>query len=96
MENYFINSFSNGKSFFQYSKKWKTDIIFLDYHLPDTTGLEVLKFIKTEAPDAKVIIISAQDNTHVATDLVDLGIYGYITKDSGWKSKVAQYMKELE
>ncbi len=38
------------------------DILFLDIHLPDGSGLDILPQIKAEYPDLPVISISAYDN----------------------------------
>lgn len=91
-----VNSFSTADSFFDYIKISKPEIVFLDYSLPDMTGVEILTKVKTLLPTTKVIIISAQDNTHVTTEFTKIGINGYIIKNTEWKSKFNSYLKELD
>ena len=43
-------------------KRQQPDILFLDIHLPDGSGLEALPVIKSQYPDLPVITISAYDN----------------------------------
>ncbi|WP_232825871.1 response regulator transcription factor [Chitinophaga alhagiae] len=46
----------------QFLKRQQPDILFLDIHLPDGSGLEALPAIKAQYPDLPVITISAYDN----------------------------------
>lgn len=46
----------------QYLKHSRPDILFLDIHLPDGSGLDALPVIKKWYPDLTVITISAYDN----------------------------------
>lgn len=46
----------------QFLKRQQPDILFLDIHLPDGSGLEALPLIKAQYPDLPVITISAYDN----------------------------------
>ncbi len=63
-------------------------IITLDYSLPDTTGLEVLKQIKEHNKDTPVIIISGQTEIGTAITLLKLGAFDYITKDEETKDRL--------
>ena len=46
----------------QFLERQQPDVLFLDIHLPDGSGLEALPVIKTQYPDLPVITISAYDN----------------------------------
>jgi len=43
-------------------KKNSFDIVFLDIHLPDANGLDLITEIKNYLPDAKIIVITADTN----------------------------------
>ncbi|PSL49058.1 response regulator receiver domain-containing protein [Chitinophaga niastensis] len=45
-----------------YLQKQQPDLLFLDIHLPDGSGLEALPTIKEKCPTLPVITISAYDN----------------------------------
>lgn len=66
----------------------KPTIITLDYSLPDLTGEEVLKRIKSYDPGMFVIIVSAQEEIGTAVDLLKLGAYDYIIKNEEAKERL--------
>ncbi|MBQ3252943.1 MAG: response regulator transcription factor [Acholeplasmatales bacterium] len=81
-QGYIVKTFYDAKSFFEVFNINKPDIILLDMMLPDMSGLEILKRIRSvqENDDIQVIIISAN---HMITDKVDgldLGADDYIEK----------------
>lgn len=57
------------------------NIIILDYRLPDMEGIELLKKIREQSPNTKVIVLSAQNSVKVTSELFGLGIFDYIIKD---------------
>lgn len=69
----------------------KPDMIFLDYSLPDLSGIEVLKKIKQSFPEIPVVIVSGQEDVSTAVELLKEGAYDYIVKDNNahermWKA----------
>lgn len=49
----------DGKEALELYRKLKPDLVTMDIVLPDKTGLEVIKEIKEEFPDANIIVISS-------------------------------------
>ncbi len=76
-----VKLFSDGKSFERYIDD-KPDIVTLDHSLPDVTGLELLKKIKKQQPNTKVIVLSAQEDVATALEMIRNGAYDYIIKDA--------------
>jgi DNA-binding NtrC family response regulator len=56
------------------------DIVLLDLTLPDCDDLSLLQTIRTQQPDAKVIIFSAKDSAATYKKAFDMGVYDYIEK----------------
>ena len=56
------------------------DLIMLDYKLPDTTGLDILRKIRETDQDVVVIMMTAYSSIESAVDAIKLGAYDYITK----------------
>ncbi|EQK41280.1 transcriptional regulatory family protein [[Clostridium] bifermentans ATCC 638] len=56
------------------------DVILLDLNLPDTDGIEVLKYLRKKSIDAPIIIITARDNVSDLAIGLDNGADDYITK----------------
>jgi two-component system OmpR family response regulator len=63
----------------------KPDIIVLDYYLNTVSegarnGADILRFIKKEFPEIKVIMVSGQDSMAVAVDTMRYGANDYVVK----------------
>ena len=71
------------------------DLITLDYSLPDISGLEVLKKIKQDKAETKVIIISGQENIGTAISLLREGAYDYIVKGDETKDRLWNLVNNL-
>ncbi|MGI6714504.1 MAG: response regulator transcription factor [Bacilli bacterium] len=81
-QGYLVKTFYDGKSFLQAFKKEKPQLILLDLMLPDMSGSEILKEVRSDYlnDEIQVIVISAK---HLITDKVenlDLGADDYIEK----------------
>ncbi|EMR03507.1 sigma-54-dependent transcriptional regulator [Cesiribacter andamanensis] len=63
-------------------------VICLDYSLPDLSGEEVLRKIKTANPDIRVVVISGQENIQTAIALLKLGATDYIVKDDDTRERL--------
>ncbi len=70
----------NGQTALELAKETKPDLITLDVILPDNTGLDVLKGIKAEQPDMKVIIVSAVGQEVIVNEAMEYGAKAYIVK----------------
>lgn len=69
----------------------KPNVIFLDYSLPDISGIEVLRKIKEAYNEIPVVIVSGQEDVSTAVELLKEGAYDYIVKDNNahermWKA----------
>lgn len=58
----------------------ENDVILLDLNLPDTDGIEVLKYLRKKSIDTPIIIITARDNVADLAIGLDNGADDYITK----------------
>jgi len=70
----------NGQTALELAKSTNPDLITLDVILPDNTGLDVLKGIKAEQPDMKVIIVSAVGQEVIMNEAMEYGALSYIVK----------------
>lgn len=62
------------------AEKW--DIVVLDISLPDRSGLEVLKSIKSARPALPVLVLSMYPVNQYALRVLRAGGAGYLTKES--------------
>ncbi len=73
----------------------KPDVVFLDYSLPVMNGLEVLRLIKTESPETRVVMLSGLEWQQVVDECMEAGAEDFIQKDSSVASKVHGKLVEL-
>lgn len=91
---YEVEIFPDGRSLLKNLYK-NPALISLDYNLPDTTGLEVLKQIKEFNPDTPVVIVSGQQDVATAIELLKKGAYDYILKDQDTKERMWNITKNI-
>ncbi len=58
------------------------DIVLLDVSLPDKHGIDVLKQLKSEHPDIKIIVLSMYPEEQYGLRMLKAGALGYINKQS--------------
>lgn len=75
-----VGEAANGEDALKLAKSLVPDMVTLDVILPDTTGLEVLKEIKKDQPNLKVVIVSAVGQEMVVNEAIQNGAIAYIVK----------------
>ena len=80
LKGYAVDSALDGAQGYQMAMDEHYDLIVLDLNLPGMDGLSLLKQLKQEKPESKVLILSA--NHHLETKLsgFTLGASDYLTK----------------
>jgi two-component system, NtrC family, response regulator AtoC len=58
----------------------KPEVIFLDYRLPDSKDLELLRHIRQIAPTSAVIMMTAFGTPDMFKEAIELGAYRVLTK----------------
>ena len=79
-EHYDVTSFSSGKELLD-NLHLNPDIVTLDYHLPDFTGLELLEKVKQYNPEIITIMLSGQEKADVVVEAYNQGADHYILKN---------------
>jgi DNA-binding NarL/FixJ family response regulator len=59
----------------------KIDIIFLDLHLPDISGVELIRRIRSHKMNAPIIILTGYADIELAKDCLELGVEDFLIKD---------------
>ena len=57
-----------------------TDLILLDYVLPDGTGMDVIQAVKRLHLDLKIVILSGEAGGAILKQLMDAGVNGFMSK----------------
>lgn len=64
------------------ARKGRYDVVLLDIALPDKHGIDVLKQLKSELPDIKIIVLSMHPEDQYGVRVLKAGAVGYINKQS--------------
>ena len=64
------------------ARKHKPDVILMDVVLPDKTGIEATPDVLAEAPDAKVLVLSMEDDPTYVREAFAAGASGYVLKEA--------------
>ncbi|HEX4837571.1 MAG TPA: response regulator [Solirubrobacteraceae bacterium] len=58
------------------------DLVLLDINMPDEPGIELLSHIRSDHPNAAVVV-TGEDDPHLAMATIELGAFGYMAKPVG-------------
>ncbi len=76
-----LQSYTTGKSFREAMSREDFDLLVLDWHLPDTTGIEELDWLRGErALNTPVIFITSRDSEESVVEALDHGADDYMVK----------------
>jgi DNA-binding NarL/FixJ family response regulator len=56
------------------------DVVLLDVHMPDGGGVEVIRRVAPERPDARFLALSVSDDAEDVIAVIRAGARGYVTK----------------
>lgn len=72
------------------------DIVITDIGMPEMSGVELCRAIKSKFPAIKILALSMFNDSQIITEMVDAGISGYILKNNGTKELVEAVTKIAE
>lgn len=70
-----------GKEGVEKVKYHNPDVIIVDIGLNDISGVEVVKRIIAEKPDAKILILTSNLDAQVVMEVLKAGVYAFVLKD---------------
>ncbi|MCF8367886.1 MAG: sigma-54 dependent transcriptional regulator [Bacteroidales bacterium] len=71
-------------------------LISLDYSLPDMSGFEVIKKVKSFNADIPIVVVSGQEDVATAVNLLKDGAYDYFVKDEDTKERLWNTIKNIK
>jgi DNA-binding NarL/FixJ family response regulator len=77
-----VGTSDNGTEGLEMILRERPDVALLDIMLPGFSGLEVMRQLKEQVPELRVILITASDSDLYLVEALRYGARGYLTKDS--------------
>ena len=73
---------TNGQEVLDKVRAETWDVVVLDISMPDRSGLDILKQLRSERPELPVLVLSMHSEDQYAMRVLKAGASGYLTKDS--------------
>lgn len=71
---------ANGQEAVETFKKYKPDVVTMDFIMPGPDGLQVLKEILAIDESAKIVMVTTVGQDHVVKQAIELGATDYVVK----------------
>jgi len=79
-EGFEVVTFNDGAPALASLSSHHPDVALVDLQMPEIGGLEVLRVMRTEAPECRVVLMTAEPNLESAIQAVKLGAFDYLRK----------------
>jgi DNA-binding NarL/FixJ family response regulator len=77
-----VGEASDGRSALQLAKELRPDAAVLDISMPGMSGIEVATALRTEAPEARVLILTVHEDRAYLRQLLEAGVSAFLLKRS--------------
>ena len=84
----------NGYEVMELVKKNDYDICLLDINMPQMDGMEAAKLIRVVKPGTKIIMLTTYNDNEIISELVHIGVSGYLLKNSD-RSELVEAIKKV-
>jgi DNA-binding NarL/FixJ family response regulator len=78
-----VGEASNGIETVELYRKLRPDVLLLDLRMPQKGGIEVVKSVRKEFADARILIVTSYQTEEEIFQVLQAGALGYILKDLG-------------
>ncbi len=76
-----VGQANDGREVVEQARQLHPDVVIMDVSMPKMNGIEATRQIKADMGGIKVLALSAHDNREYVTDMLDVGVSGYLLKD---------------
>jgi DNA-binding NarL/FixJ family response regulator len=77
-----VGEAETGRQALQMVKKLRPDVVVMDIGMPQLNGLEATRLILKDAPDTRVLVLSAYSDDDYVHQLTEAGAAGYLLKQT--------------
>jgi YesN/AraC family two-component response regulator len=75
-----IHTAENGRAGLELYRRYLPDLVITDIRMPLMNGIEMAQAIRSESPDAQIIVLSAHSDTDHLVDAAESGVTNYLLK----------------
>src|SRR3954464_5670493 len=75
-----VGQADNGEEGLRLARELQPDVVILDLHMPGMGGMTVLERLRTQAPGAKALVVTATEKAQPLLAAVAAGAAGYLSK----------------
>ena len=75
-----VGKSEGGEAALRMAQELQPDVVLLDIHMPEMGGMTLLDRLRSEVPDARVLIFTASEKEQSLLEAVAAGAAGYMTK----------------
>jgi DNA-binding NarL/FixJ family response regulator len=70
----------SGEEALKYIPRWQPDVVLMDIHLPNRSGIECTALLKQQLPQLQVIMLTVYEDTETIFKALRAGACGYLLK----------------
>lgn len=75
-----VGEATNGREAIELAGQLQPELVVMDIHLPELTGVEATRRIRHDYPDIRILVLTAYDEPAYVHALLDAGADGFILK----------------
>lgn len=83
-----VGEATNGEDAVKFCRANAPDLVLMDMNMPGMGGLEATKQILRFSEDTRVIVLSVHKENPIPAKVMNMGAFGYLTKDSEPKEMI--------
>jgi DNA-binding NarL/FixJ family response regulator len=77
-----VGEAGNGREALEQYRTLRPDVTLLDLNMPDVNGVDAINAIRTEFPDARIVVLTTYTGDVLALRALKAGALGYLLKSS--------------